>query len=182
MTRNITFLRAINVGGHTVKMADLRALFEGFGYTNVETFIASGQVIFDTPSSKGKNAPDKLEAAIESGLEKALGYAVATFIRSSAELGALAHQMPFGPDEPAAGSRLYVGMIKTPLDAAAQKKLSALISAESQFYSTGREVFWLARKSTADSDFSGAIFEKTFKVKSTWRNINTIRRMAEQFV
>ncbi len=181
MTRNIAFLRAINVGGHTVKMADLRALFEGFGYTNVETFIASGQVIFDTPSDKGKNTPGKLEAAIENGLQKALGYAVATFIRSTAELAALAHMTPFGESEPVEGSRLYVGLIKAPLDAAAQKKLSALISAESQFDSTGREVFWLARKSSADSDFSGAIFEKTFRIQSTWRNTNTIQRMAAQF-
>ena len=112
MTRNIAFLRAINVGGHTVKMADLRALFEGFGYTGVETFIASGQVIFDTPSDKGKNASEKLGAAIESGLHKALGYAVTTFIRSTAELAALARLTPFGAGEPVEGSRLYVGLIK----------------------------------------------------------------------
>ena len=42
MTRYIAFLRAINVGGHTVKMDQLRALFEELGLSNVETFIASG--------------------------------------------------------------------------------------------------------------------------------------------
>ena len=124
---------------------------------------------------------EKLEAAIESGLHKALGYAVTTFIRSTAELAALARMTPFGVHEPVEGSRLYVGMIKAPLDATAQQKLSALISAESLFHTSGREVFWLARKSSAESDFSGAIFEKAFKIQSTWRNINTIHRMAAQF-
>ena len=46
MPRLVAFLRAINVGGHTVTMAHLRGLFEDLGFTNVETFIASGNVIF----------------------------------------------------------------------------------------------------------------------------------------
>jgi len=46
MTRYIAFLRAINVGGHTVKMEHLRGIFESMGFSNVETFIASGNVIF----------------------------------------------------------------------------------------------------------------------------------------
>lgn len=49
MSRYIALLRAINVGGHTVKMDRLRTLFAQVGLANVETFIASGNVIFDTP-------------------------------------------------------------------------------------------------------------------------------------
>ena len=47
MPRYITFLRAINVGGHTVKMDRLREIFESLGFANVETFIASGNVVFE---------------------------------------------------------------------------------------------------------------------------------------
>jgi uncharacterized protein (DUF1697 family) len=47
MNKHIAFLRAINVGGHTVKMDTLRQLFESLGFTNVETFLASGNVIFE---------------------------------------------------------------------------------------------------------------------------------------
>ena len=50
MPRFIAFLRAINVGGHNVKMEELRVLFESLGFTNVETFIASGNVIFEADS------------------------------------------------------------------------------------------------------------------------------------
>ena len=46
MPRLIAFLRAINVGGHTVTMMKLRKEFEALGLQDVETFIASGNVIF----------------------------------------------------------------------------------------------------------------------------------------
>ena len=68
MTKTIAFLRAINVGGHNVKMESLRALFEQLGFDAVETFIASGNVVFETDA-----APDTaLEAAIEAHLKAAL--------------------------------------------------------------------------------------------------------------
>ncbi len=78
MTRTIAFLRAINVGGHTVKMDVLRRHFELLGYTDVETFIASGNVIFTAPSHNAQ----MLEMTIENKLREALGYEVATFLRT----------------------------------------------------------------------------------------------------
>jgi uncharacterized protein (DUF1697 family) len=54
MSRYIAFLRAINVGGHTVKMDILRQQFEALGFSNVETFIASGNVIFETMAKNGR--------------------------------------------------------------------------------------------------------------------------------
>ena len=98
MKRHIAFLRAINVGGHTVKMDRLRDLFAGMGFANVETFIASGNVIFDAPAP-GTAA---LERKIETGLLTALGYRVDTFIRTPAELAAVAAKRPFGDADHAA--------------------------------------------------------------------------------
>ena len=84
MPRYIAFLRAINVGGHTVKMDALRELFEALGFEQVETFIASGNVIFETTETDTA----ALERRIETHLQAALGYAVATFLRSDAEVAA----------------------------------------------------------------------------------------------
>jgi uncharacterized protein (DUF1697 family) len=70
MPKYVAFLRAINVGGHTVKMDYLRHLFETLGLSNVETFIASGNVIFDSPSRNTKT----LEKKIERHLLEKLGY------------------------------------------------------------------------------------------------------------
>jgi len=82
MPKYIAFLRAINVGGHTVKMDHLKSLFEKIGFINVETFIASGNVVFEAKSK----SVDSMKKKIESDLYKQLGYQVAAFIRSTEEL------------------------------------------------------------------------------------------------
>jgi len=86
MPKYVAFLRAINVGGHTVKMDHLRLIFEAMGLKNVETFIASGNVIFDSTAKNSK----ALESKIEEFLQERLGYQVATFIRSTSEVGNIA--------------------------------------------------------------------------------------------
>ena len=80
MPRLVAFLRAINVGGHVVKMDRLCALFESAGLANVSSFIASGNVLFDS-----KKATAQAEALIEKTLKKDLGYEVITMIRSASE-------------------------------------------------------------------------------------------------
>jgi Uncharacterized protein conserved in bacteria len=78
MPRYIAFLRAINVGGHVVKMDHLKKLLESVNLSNVETFIASGNAIFE---SSGRT-PKVLKKKIADCLLKDLGYEVATFIRT----------------------------------------------------------------------------------------------------
>src|SRR4051812_41373904 len=91
MPQFIAFLRAINVGGHTVKMDHLRKLFEALEVSKVETFIASGNVIFEASTTN----PQTLERQVEHHLKQSLGYEVATFIRSTSELAAVAAYAPF---------------------------------------------------------------------------------------
>ncbi|MGH7483915.1 MAG: DUF1697 domain-containing protein, partial [Longimicrobiales bacterium] len=83
MARCFAFLRAINVGGRTVRMAALRELFDALGLERVETFIASGNVVFDV---EGQEDPSALERRIEERLRRELGYEVATFLRARPEL------------------------------------------------------------------------------------------------
>src|SRR5687768_17634428 len=104
MPKYVAFLRAINVGGHTVKMDHLRSLFAALGFANVETFIASGNVIFDSPSK----TPAALERKIEKHLFDSFGYKAATFIRTVNELTEVVSHQPFPPAEMAAdGNVVY---------------------------------------------------------------------------
>src|SRR5690349_20856788 len=112
MTRYMAFLRAINVGGHTVKMDVLRALFESMGFSNVETFIASGNVIFES-KLKGDRA---LEEKIEKKLKEALGYEVATFVRTDAEIAAIVAYKSFKKSQLDAAPTLNVGFLSEPFD------------------------------------------------------------------
>lgn len=178
MPKHVAFLRAINVGGHTVKMDQLRRLFEDMGFLNVETFIASGNVIFDSTAI----TPEALEKKIENHLHAALGYEVATFIRSTTEVAAISQYQPFlDSDLNAEGHILYVAFLTgTPSDEAKHKLLS-VDSKVDEFHISGREVYWLCRKKFSESEFSGARLEKTLGMRATVRNITTVRKMASKY-
>jgi uncharacterized protein (DUF1697 family) len=178
MQRYIALLRAINVGGHTVKMEQLRKLFVELGFASVETFIASGNVIFEAADQK----PQALEQQIEGHLKQALGYAVATFIRTPAELAAVASYQPFPPAElDAAGSSLYVGFLPAPPADEAQRKLLALSNGIDDFHIHQRELYWLARQGMGKSTISGAQIEKALGLPGTLRNITTVRKLAAKY-
>jgi uncharacterized protein (DUF1697 family) len=177
MTRYIAFLRAINVGGHTVKMDALRGMFESLGFSKVETFIASGNVIFES-KLKGDRA---LEEKIEKKLKEALGYEVVTFVRTDAEVAAIAEYKPFKKSELDAAQALNVAFLSGPLDAAAKKKLMTLKTDIDDFHAHGREIYWLCLKKQSESTFSNALFEKVVGRRATFRGINTVRKMAEKY-
>jgi uncharacterized protein (DUF1697 family) len=174
MPRLIAFLRAINVGGHTVTMERLRTEFEGLGFTGVETFIASGNVIF---TSRAGN-PAAIEKKIEARLHKALGFEVATFVRTADEVAAVAGYQPFAAAAIANGGTVYVGFVEQPLDAAAARAVMMFRTEIDDFHVNGREVYWLRKTRESDSPFKYASLEKTLKIRVTFRGINTVARLA----
>jgi uncharacterized protein (DUF1697 family) len=173
MNRSVAFLRAINVGGHTVKMDRLRQIFEGLGLAKVETLIASGNVIFESVASDVV----ELERAIETHLRQALGYEVATFVRSADEVAAVAAYQPFAESAIGVAHALYVGFLHhTPADEA-HTRLMALKDGFHDFHLHQRELYWLALVNTAESKVSGAQIEKALGVPMTARSITTIRKI-----
>jgi uncharacterized protein (DUF1697 family) len=173
--RHVAFLRAINVGGHIVKMGELRRHFEALDLANVETFIASGNVIFDTAA----RTPAALERKIEKHLLARLGYEVATFIRSPAELASVAKVPPYSARELGPpGFMLYIAFLGAKPSAEAVKKLAAFENDVDEFRVEGREVYWLCRKRFSESKFSGARLEKTLGMPATIRNVTTVRKIA----
>lgn len=178
MPKYVAFLRAINVGGHVVKMDQLRTLFEGLGFSNVETFIASGNVIFDASARNTRS----LERKIEKHLQDDLGYAVATFVRAIADLPGIIDYKPFDKAElESEGNVLYVGFLAEQPNDAVTKKLRSSATEVDLFQVFGREVYWLLRTKFSESQFSGARLEKTLGMSTTLRNINTIKRIAAKY-
>lgn len=176
MPKYVAFLRAINVGGHVVKMDHLRSLFELMGCSNVETFIASGNVIFDSKSKNTKALENKIERELRAGL----GYEVATFIRSVSDLAVVARYQAF-PDLDADGNTLYIGFVAdTPGTEALQRVLS-LTTAVDAFQVSGREVYWLYRRGLGESTVSAAKLEKMLGMPMTLRNSNTVKRIAAKY-
>jgi uncharacterized protein (DUF1697 family) len=178
MPRYIAFLRAINVGGrHAVKMDFLRHLFESLGYSNVESFIASGNIVFETVS---KNA-QVLEREVEGKLHKALGYQVATFIRTDAELATIADYKPFRQTDLAMAVALNIAFLAERPDDKSEQRLMELRTDIDDFNIHGRELYWLCRKKQSVSKISNALIEKALGQKSTLRGANTIKKMAAKY-
>jgi uncharacterized protein (DUF1697 family) len=167
MPRYCAFLRAINVGGRVVKMDRLREVFEQAGLANVETFIASGNVLFDSRAN-----PAALEKKIEKRLNAALGYPVETFLRTGEDLAAIAAYTPFEET----GLALHVGFM-----ASAPGNPAAILdcrTAADEFHVYGREVYWLCRVKFNESLVKPKIFEKAIGAPITFRSITTVAKLA----
>lgn len=157
-------------------MAELRKQFEALGFSGVETFIASGNVIFQSRSAN----PGALEEKIERHLREALGFDVATLIRSASELFAVASLCPF-PDADAPGASLYVGLLRSRPGAAETKKILDMRTPTDEFRVQGREIYWLCRTKSMESVVSGARLEKAAGMAATFRNVTTIRKLAVKY-
>jgi uncharacterized protein (DUF1697 family) len=178
MPRFVAFLRAINVGGHhTITMDQLRSAFQALGLNDVETFIASGNVIFTSPAKD----PRSLERKIERRLEAALGHEVKTFLRTTAEVCAIARYEPFAKAQLKAAYALNVGFLAEPLEAAGVKVVQGFRTDIDDFHVNGREMYWLCRKRQSESRFSGGLVERALKLPSTWCGLNTIARLAAKY-
>jgi uncharacterized protein (DUF1697 family) len=137
------FLRGMNVGGHRLANEQLRLHFQTLGFTQVSTFRASGNVTFAEQTAPAPD-PDGVRARIEAGLERALGYAVPTFIRSHDEVRTIAASEPFAPAHVhASAGKLQVSLLGATPSAEVRKKVLAMAGAEDRLAFGERELYWL---------------------------------------
>ena len=108
MTTYVAFLRGITPSNPRMSNENLRDLFNGLGFTNVETVISSGNVIFETKSQN----PKILENILQETLQDKLGISGTTFIRTKDELDQLVHRNPFSNIEDTRKSKLNVTFTK----------------------------------------------------------------------
>jgi len=175
--RVVAFLRAINVGGRRVKNDELRAIFESAGLRGVETFIASGNVLFHPPPLSVAD----LEAKLEAQLHKRLGYVVDTFVRTTPELQDIAASTPFGVIERSPqGNVLSVAFARDVIGDSAQRNLASLCGPVDALCAVGRESYWLRRRDVGESELASGQLERTLGVPCTARNMNTIDRLLDK--
>lgn len=174
MKRYIAFLRAVNVGGTTIiKMSELKHMFESFGLENVETYIQTGNVIFDSDMSKAA----VLEKQIENQLAEAFGKRIQLFVRTIREVAAMVEACPFHPKD---GETVHVAILEKKPDKNGIEALLSFRSDADDFAVIGKEVFNLRRDRDA-SVFSNNFVEKTLGVAGTTRNLTTIKKLAEKY-
>jgi len=174
MSRYVAFLRGMNLGRRRIKNEELRAEFEQLGFAGVATFRASGNVVFESP----KRSEAALAKAIEAGLADSLGYEVPVFLRSGAEVAAIAGQEPFGAERVAASKgKLQVSLLLEKPKAAAKKKVLALASEEDLLAIEGRELYWLPSGGVLETELDQMAIAAVLGV-STTRTMGTIEQIA----
>jgi uncharacterized protein (DUF1697 family) len=176
--RAIALLRGINVGGHKIiPMAKLKTIFESAGYTNVGTFIQSGNVLFDTRTSD----TEKLRIIIEKMLTETFGYEVPTIIRSADEMKKVVTKNPFAEDHVEKKTKYYVMFLeRKPTKSERQSVLATQV--KGMYFRFGTcELYCLldAKFSGNDSPFSNVKLEKLLHQKGTTRNWATTSKIAE---
>ena len=155
-------------------MDQLRSLFEALSLSNVSTFIASGNVLFET-SARGAGA---LERKIERHLEESLGYEVSTFLRTPSELAATVEHEAFPASVVRNAHALWIGFLKQPPASERLERLMALACKTDDFRVHGREIHWLRRATSGEALVTGAAVEKALGAPMTARNVTTVRKLA----
>ncbi len=177
MPRYAAFLRAVNVGGpRTVKMDVLRRAFEDFGFSNVTSYIASGNIIFE---SAARNT-GLLERKIEKSLLQALGQDLTPFVRTAGELVELAAFDAFPGHALHSGDQFAVIFLSAPPDAAAVNSLQDSRSSMNEFRVHGREVYWLRHLDAAGA-YSPVPLDRAFGEPFTIRSMSTVKKIAAKF-
>jgi uncharacterized protein (DUF1697 family) len=183
MPTYIVLLRAVNVGGTgKLPMASFRALLEELGYKRVETYIQSGNAVF-AASAK----PEKVVAAIASGLETLLGMPVGVMVRTLEQLDAAIARNPYAAEAAADYSKVHAAFLAKPLSGPAGKDAVAALDAIRAKYPARRDSFVLDGETlylhlpdgAGETKFSGKGLDKALGVAATARNWNTVLKLRE---
>jgi uncharacterized protein (DUF1697 family) len=177
MNTCISMLRGINVSGQKqVRMADLKSLYESLGLVNVQTYVQSGNVIFDSAEQDAA----KLRKSIEAKIEKTFGFSVPVLVRGADDFRRILESHPFKHEEPL---RVLVTFL---YERPEQSKLDDLSHYEDQvdkFAIGEQEIFLFCPGGYGRTKVSNNFFEKKLGVVATtrnWKTVNTLYGMASE--
>jgi uncharacterized protein (DUF1697 family) len=170
----VALLRGINVGGHKmIKMDQLREAFEELGYSDVATYVQSGNVVFKAP---GKVLGD-LSKKIQEMLLRQFAMAVPVIVRAAEEIGDVARNNPFLKESGIDSTRLHVTFLSDTPQKTAVKGLDAIAAGPDRFQCCGQEIYLYCPNGFAETKLSIKAFEKVLSVGATTRNWNTVNKL-----
>lgn len=170
----VALLRAVNVGGRKLPMADLRALCAGLGWEDVATYIQSGNVVF-----AAKGAPKALEARLEKAIAAQFGLAVPVVVRTAAQWALYPAGNPFpqaAKDEP---NRLMLLLSKEPPAEGAEAAIQARAVAGERVKRVGDALWFHYPDGAGTSKLTPSLIDRAVGSPATARNHNTVLRLRE---
>lgn len=174
MGRMVALLRAVNVGGRKLPMAELRALCADLGWDDVATYIQSGNVVF---SAEGK--PEAVERQLEEAIEKRFGFAAPAIVRTAAAWRRYAPANPF--PEAARDTPNYLLMLvsKQPPAAGAVEAIQAKAAAGETVAQAGDTIWIHFPSGSGTSKITPASIDKAIGSPATSRNYRTVVTLAD---
>lgn len=173
MATMMAFLRGINVGGnHLIKMAELKRELEAIGLRNVQTYIQSGNVLFDGTDEEAAGLEDRIERT----LAETFGFPVPTMIRSAAEMSEIARRCPYAFEALSEGQSIHLSLLKAEPTKEELSAIPELDTGADTYVIDGREIYLFYSRSMLDS----LLPKKLQKIGPvTSRNWKTILKMNE---
>ncbi|MDE3201533.1 MAG: DUF1697 domain-containing protein [Acidobacteriota bacterium] len=177
MPTHIALLRAVNVGGHgKLTMADFRSLLANLGYTNVETYIQSGNAVFDAKPSAAA-----VHIALTAALTAHMGAPVDAILRTHADLTRIIDANPFAKEAEESGARVHVGFLAGKAKPNAAGELDRLVASyptrHDSFHLNADALYLHLPDGAADTKFTPRAVERALGVPSTGRNWNTVLKL-----
>jgi uncharacterized protein (DUF1697 family) len=173
MTVHVALLRAINVGGRSLAMADLKAMLADIGLEGARTLLQSGNVVLDVAGKTGA----ALESFLEQETQKRLKLKADYLVRSAGEWRAIIANNPFfreAEDDPA---HLVLMPLKAAPTRAQMSALEAAIRGRERVCAGGRELYIVYPDGIGRSKLTIAVIERTLATRGTARNWNTVLKL-----
>lgn len=171
MGRMVALLRAVNVGGRKLPMAELRTLCAKLGWTDVASYIQSGNLVFT-----GKGRPAALEAELEQAIRRSFGLDVPVIVRTAGQWSAYPAANPF-PKEPP--NRVMLLLSKRPPAEGAAGAIEARATAGERVRRAGDALWFHYPQGAGTSKLTPALIDRAVGSAATARNYRTVMKLQE---
>ncbi len=181
MTKWVALLRGVNVGGITVKSAELGALFRELGFDGVKTVLASGNVLFESDEGGAATKDAALKARIEKGLGDRFGYDAWIVLLDHGALAGIVDGFPFEETERMQPYVVFTSDSNVLTEITEEGRAIAPDAGAGgpERTSPGEGVlYWeVAKGSSTDTPFAKYLAKARFKSTTTTRNLRTLRKL-----
>ena len=174
----ICMLRGVNVGGHNmIKMDALKALCVSLKLKDPQTYVQSGNVIFQQQRRKrpGRN----LRKRIQDAIEKTVGFRPGVVLRTSAELQEVVARNPFAKRSGIEPGKLLVNFLASDPGKDARENALAIKIGPEELHLIGREAYIYFPNGQGRSKFPWPAIERALGTSGTGRNWNSVTKMLE---
>lgn len=176
MQKYIALLRGINIGGHKIiPMAQLKELFVELGFSNVSTYIQSGNVVFKAK----KQSLEKIKTLIERGIENTFGFSSTLFVFEAETISRVLTENPFRDRKLNEGEKVYFTLLSDEPGTTEIAKLKTFPNDADEFEIIGKTLYVLCKKGYSQTLFTTNFVEKNLKVHGTSRNLETITKLVK---